>query len=258
MVALPIRSCPGVRKLLTWTGNTPHPNSMRYLLLCAVAVLALTACFSCQPTDSVPDPSGYDYFPLQTGRYSIYDVDERQYSLGAPPVQRTYQLKEVTGPAYTDVTGSPAFRLFRYRRSGEGQPWQADSIWSVRRVNDEAIRTENGFDFVKLRFPVSDQLRWDGNRYNRIGEDQYELRNSGQPYRVSDKQFDQTVTVVAQQDSTLVSQDKRIEVYARPMGLIYKERIQLQYCTSSPACVGRYQIDYGIRQVYRIRSNGNE
>ena len=231
---------------------------MRYSPIVALLFLALITGFSCQPVTSNPDSPGYDYVPLETGRFIIYDVDERQYSLTAPPIQRTYQLKEVTGLAYTDVTGSPAFRLLRYRRSGESQSWQADSIWSVRRINDEAIRTENGIDFVKLRFPVSDQLRWDGNRYNAIGEDPYETRNSGQPYRVSDKQFDQTVTVIAQQDSTLVSQDKRIEVYARPVGLIYKERVQLQYCTSSPACIGNYQIDYGIRQVYRIRSYGNE
>jgi hypothetical protein len=231
---------------------------MRFSLLVAFAGLALAACVSCKPITSTPHLSGYDYVPLETGRFIIYDVDERQYSLVTPPIQRIYQVKEVTGLAYTDVTGSPAFRLLRFRRSGEGRPWQIDSVWSARRSNDEAIRTENGVDFVKLRFPVSDRLRWNGNRYNSNGEEQYETRNSGQPYRVSDKQFDGTVTVIAQQDSTLVSQDKRIEVYARRVGLIYKERVQLQYCTSSPACIGSYQIDYGIRQVYRIRSYGTE
>ncbi|WP_080240380.1 hypothetical protein [Spirosoma rigui] len=231
---------------------------MRYPPTLALVVPLFLACLGCQPGTSAPDAPGYDYFPLETGRFIVYDVTERQYSLVTPVVQRTYQLKEVTGPAYTDVTGSPAFRLLRYRRPAENQPWQADSVWSVRRVGDEAIRTENGVNFVTLHFPVSDLLRWNGNRYNSIGEDSYETRNSGQPYRVSDTQFDKTVTVIAQQDSTLVSQDKRIEVYARSVGMVYKERVQLQYCSSSPACIGSYQIDYGIRQVYRIRSYGNE
>ena len=113
-------------------------------------------------------------------------------------------------------------------------------------------------DIVKLRFPFSDRLRWDSNRYNAAGDDAYELRNSGLPYRVSDKQFAETVTVVVQQDSTLIAQDKRIEVYARRVGLIYKERVQLQFCSSTPACIGTYQIDYGIRQIYRLRSFGTE
>lgn len=213
---------------------------------------------SCQPVSDPVSP-GYDYFPLETGHYVIYDVVESQYSLNATvPVQRTYQLKEVVGAAYADVTGRQAHRLLRYRRPMEGQPWQADSIWSARLADDEAIRTENGFDFVKLRFPFSDRLRWNGNRHNAVGEDEYETRNSGLPYRVSDKEFAQTVTVVAQQDSTLLSQDKRIEIYARRVGIIYKERVQLQFCSSIPACIGTYQIDYGIRQIYRIRSFGTE
>ncbi|MDB5241985.1 MAG: hypothetical protein JWP57_2610 [Spirosoma sp.] len=212
----------------------------------------------CQSVGTDPASPGYDYFPLSTGYYVIYNVEERQYSLSAPAVLRTYQVKEVVGAPYADVTERPAHRLFRYRRLVESQPWQADSIWSARLIDDEAIRTENGLDFVKLRFPLSDQLRWDGNRHNGVGQDQYEARNSGKPYRVSDKEFSETVTVVAQQDSTLISQDKRIEVYAKQVGLIYKERVQLQFCSSTPACIGTSQIDYGIRQVYRIHSSGHE
>lgn len=222
-------------------------------------LLVLLLCVgSCRPV-SDPIPSGSDYFPLETGQYVIYNVEENQYALSATaPVLRAYQLKELVGASYTDVTGQRAYRLLRYRRSVEGQPWQADSVWSARLVDSEAIRTENGIDFIKLQFPVSDRLRWNGNGYNAVGEDEYEAQNSGQAYRVLDKQFPETVTVVAQQDSTLLAQDKRIEVYARQVGLIYKERIQFQYCSSTPACIGSYQIDYGIRQIYRIHSFGRE
>jgi hypothetical protein len=212
----------------------------------------------CLSSKIEPVSAGYDYFPLETGQYAIYDLTEQYYSLNAAPVQRTYQLKEVVGDSYLDVTGNKAFRLMRYRRSTANQPWQADSVWSTRLVNNEAIRTENGLDFVKLLFPVSDQLTWDGNRLNSAGNDDYQLRNSRQPYRVSDKQYDETVTVIAQNDSTLVSQDKRIDIYARQIGLIYKERTQLQFCSSSPGCIGKYQIDYGIRQIYRIQQYGKE
>ncbi|QJW89902.1 hypothetical protein HNV11_11200 [Spirosoma taeanense] len=222
------------------------------------ALLSLLLFAGCQTTSPVPIVSDTDFFPLKSQQYIIYDVQEQRYALNAPALQLTYQLKEVVGDVYRDVTGQTAYRLLRYRRLAEGQSWQADSVWSARLVNNEAIRTENGLDFIKLVFPFSDQLRWNGNRRNIYGEDAYELRNNPQPYRVLDKQFDETVTVVAQNDSTLVSQDKRVEVYARQVGLIYKERTQLQYCSSSPACRGKNQIDYGIRQVYRIRTYGTE
>lgn len=212
----------------------------------------------CRSVVSDPASAGYAYFPLEPGHYVIYDVEERHYAINRAPVGRTYQLKEVVGPAYTDVTGQPAYPLRRYRRPAEGQPWQADSLWSARLTANEAIRTENGQDYVKLVFPIADRGRWNGNRRNALGEDEYELSNNNGAFRVLDTQYDQTVTVVAQDDSTLLSRDKRIEVYARRVGLIYKERTQLVYCSATPTCVGTNQIDYGIRQLYRIRSHGQE
>ncbi len=212
----------------------------------------------CQSPATEPVTSGYDYFPLETGRYIIYAVQENQYALHTAPIRRTYQLKEVIGSAYTDVTGQTAYRLMRYRRTSTSQPWLPDSIWSARLVNNEAIRTENGQDFVNLLFPVSNKLSWNGNRHNALGQNSYEVRNVGQSFHVLAEQFSETVTVVAQDDSTLVGQDKRIDVYARQVGLIYKERTSLQFCTAAPACIGQNQIDYGTQQIYRIQTYGKE
>ncbi len=219
---------------------------------------SLSGLSGCQLPSTEPITSGYEYFPLETGQYRIYDVQEQRYGLQVAPVERTYQLKEQVDQSYTDVTGQTAYRLLRFRRATEQDSWQADSIWSARLVNNEAIRTENGQDFVKLMFPVRNSLSWNGNRRNASEADDYATRNAGQAYYVLDKRFDETVTVVAQDDSTLIGQDKRVDVYARQIGLIYKERTQLQFCTATSACTGHSQIDYGIRQVYRIRTYGKE
>ncbi|WP_345245602.1 hypothetical protein [Nibrella saemangeumensis] len=230
---------------------------MRISLLPALLIGGLLACFSCRPVSpDQPDP-GYLFFPLETGRYTIYNVTDSVYTLTSPKVWRTYQIKEVTGPVYTDVTGQKAYQLQRYRRLNEQQPWQPDSVWTARLVNGEAIRNENGKDYVKLVFPIGNRVRWDGNKWNAMGEDTYEMRNTSRPFRVLDKLFDETVTVVQQNDSTLVSQDKRIEVYAKEVGLIYREKAILQLCQSGP-CVGKAEINSGIRQTYRILTYGKE
>jgi hypothetical protein len=236
-----------------WRNN--HPARMhlfRLLLLFSVSGLLWT----CQSavTDPVPDDGAY--FPLETGKAAIFDVTDVQYAIGATPKTTTYQLKETVGPAYTDLSGRTAYRLFRYRRSAAGQPWLADSVWSARREENRAIRTENGRDYVKIVFPVTNGAVWNGNLYNNTGTDQYELRQANQPYTMQGQAFDQTLTVLQQNDSTLVSLDKRLEVYARQSGLIYREKAQLFYCSSSPACIGKNQIDYGLRQTYRLRSYG--
>lgn len=231
------------------------PYSWRTGYLFAI-FLALSS--GCRTTTTEPAPSDYTYFPLKAGQYSIYTVQEDQYPRRGAPIQRNYQIKEVVSDPYTNVTGQIAYRLTRYRRSTDNQPWQPDSVWSARIVMNEAIRTENGQDFISLLFPISNGSSWNGNRYNTLGQAKYELRNAGQPFRVLDTLFDETVTVMAQDDSTLVSQEKRMAVYARLVGLIYQERTYYQFCTSSPGCIGKNQIDYGIRQVYRIQAFGKE
>ncbi|WP_080056932.1 hypothetical protein [Spirosoma aerolatum] len=228
------------------------------LLTQALSCLALFLSITCTPSLQEPASPDYTYFPLETGRFWIYDVQEKQFTSADSPVQRTYQLKELVGQAYTDVTGQQAYRLLRYKRSDDTQPWQPDSVWSVRLVNNLAIRSENGRDFVSLLFPISDQSSWNGNQLSGAGADLYVVRNVGQPYRVLAKQFDNTVTVIAQDDSTLVSQDKRMDVYARGIGLVYKERTHVQFCTASPTCIGHQLIDYGTQQIYRIRTYGTD
>ncbi|SOD80786.1 hypothetical protein [Spirosoma fluviale] len=226
--------------------------------ICILLILLWTAFGGCRSGRDASILPEYDFIPVETGRYTIYDVQETQYTRNTPPVQRTYRLKETIGPAYNDVTGQPAYRLLRYRRISDDQPWQPDSIWSVRLVNNEVIRTENGQDFVKLLYPASDGLIWNGNRYNVFKPNRYEARNVGQPFSVSGKEFRSTITVVAQDDSTLIGQTKRVDVYAHQIGMIYKERTYLQFCTDLPTCLGKNQIDYGIRQIYRIQTYGKE
>lgn len=224
-------------------------------LLASFCWLLLLSCTSPEP---IPNNAGLDYAPLTTGHFVIYDVTEQRFSLTATPATSTYQLKETVGASYTDVTGQPAFRLQRFRRPNAQAPWQADSLWTARIDSRMAVRTENGADFVKLIFPPADGSRWNGNQFNPFSEDTYEFRNANRPYSVGTQGFSETVTVVQQNDSTLVSQDKRIEVYARQVGLIYKETVQLQFCSATPSCVGKAQIDYGVRRYVRVTSYGQE
>ncbi|MEZ0609374.1 hypothetical protein ACAW74_12700 [Fibrella sp. WM1] len=229
---------------------------MRYLSVLVVG-LGSMASLACTPSATEPISVGQDFMPLETGRFVVYDVTEQRYSLTAAPVTTTYQLKETVGSSYTDVTGQPAYRLQRYRRTTTSGTWSPDSLWTARLTDRAAIRTENGTDFVKLQFPVQERDRWNGNQFNPFDEDLYQARQVRQPYTVGSRLFDETVQVVQQDDSTLVSRTKRVEVYARQIGLVYKERVALQYC-STGACLGKAQIDFGVRQVFRAVAYGKE
>lgn len=222
-------------------------------------ILVITTFFSaCLPADQKPLLTDEAYFPLETGRFIVYAVAEEHYSLSSPPIKSTYQVKEQIGQSYTDASGYVAYQVLRFRRLNEQSAWQPDSIWSARRTRTEALRTENGQITVRMLFPIYDQQSWDGNRYNTLGTDNYKLRNIHQPFRVLTNTFAQTVTVVQQQDSTLLAANKRFEVYAYQVGMIYRELTNFQYCSATPTCIGKAQIDYGRRQIYQVLYYGNE
>jgi hypothetical protein len=227
-------------------------------LICPLlSFFLLAALAGCSPTEPRPEALGYAYFPLETGAFLEYDATETQYALTGPPTTRTYQIREVVGEAQPDATGAPTFRLERYRRAGDTQPWRIDSVWTARQTPELALRTENNLPFVKLIFPLAEGQRWDGNALNGRGPDPYELRELHRPRAVGAQTFDRTLTVVQQNDSTLVSLDRRTEIYAEAVGLVYRERTQFFYC-NAPACLGQGRIDFGTQVIYRIRSYGKE
>lgn len=225
----------------------------RYLTL-------LGAMAGCTPTcDNCEDKlSGMAFFPTEIGRFIEYDVVEEEYTLGKSALIRQYQWKEVMAERYTDPAGQPICRIARFRRAADGQRWEADSTITLRLATDHAVRNENGKDYVKMVFPPSEKKVWNGNLYNTGGNDSYELKHVNKPYIVGKTPFERTVTVVQQEDSTLVNQDKRVEVYAADVGLVYRENIQLQFCSSVPSCVGKARIDFGIRRYVRFRNAGKE
>ncbi len=218
---------------------------------------ALTAC---NPTcdDCAVKTSGQEYFPLAIGQFTEFDVSEQEYALGRAAVSRNYQIKESVVEQYKGVSGEAIYRIVRYKRANSSQKWQPDSTLTARLRIDEAVKNEGGKDYVKIVFPVAERNTWNANIYNNLNEDKYETRNVAKPYQVNNQQFNNTITVIQQSDSTLVGQDKRLEVYAAETGLVYRESVNLQFCSSSPACVGKGQIDYGLKRIVKFVKTGKE
>lgn len=226
-----------------------------YLFLLGI----VTGFASCESKKVEPDPSrlGYDYFPLETGNYAIFDVHETYYALTANPITRIYQVKNEVAESFTDLAGETAFKVLRYSRRDTLANWQLDSVWTAKRTPSQAIRTENNVSYVKMVFPMDEQLTWNGNAQNILGQEEYTMQNINKPYQLPKHAFANTVTVLHKTDTlSIIGQDKRLEVYAQGIGMIYKEKIILQYCQSSPDCLGKGQIDAGIKFYHRLNSYG--
>ncbi len=231
--------------------------------ICSSVLLTLGILFvlySCSTSIIEPDTgnAGYNYFPLEQGSFAVYNVQETFYSLTANPIVRNYQVKEVVAESFTDLAGEEAFKVFRYSRPEQTAAWTLDSVWTAKRTNTRAIRTENNVNFVKLVFPAKDKQTWNGNALNTRGEDEYQLSVQNKPFTVNEKLFENTLTVMQQMDTlSLVSRDKRMEVYAQDIGLIYKENILLKYC-AEVNCIGNQQIVDGKTLYQQLYEYGKE
>lgn len=216
---------------------------MKHFIKYFLVLLVLAT--ACDPDESKPVDIGMDYFPLQTGNSYIYTIDETIYSEVAPVKNLIYQLRIQITDSFPNAEGNYTYVLNRSTRNDANSAWQDLDTWSVRGNDREIILNEGNIPFLKLTFPLRAGNSWNGNKYNNLETDQYEVTSMDQPFAAGGTTFDKTLRVLQENNEDLiVFQDKREEVYARGVGLVYKETIQLSYCTTND-CIGQQKIKSG-------------
>jgi hypothetical protein len=221
-----------------------------------VIILSSFLLFACDNINSnLPPPQdGGKFFYPQTGQSIIYDVEDTQYELSGKFTMKNYQLKEVNSSTFKDAEGKEALRIERYRRENDTQKWVIDSIFIGKKEIDKALKIENNVTYVKISFPLKEGLKWNGNAYNSFGNDIYELKKVNQKLQINGQKFDNTFSVIQQNDSTLVDLKRRIEIYAEGIGMIYQEKTNVLYCNAGD-CLGKGKIDFGTKYILKFRSN---
>jgi hypothetical protein len=230
-------------------------NRVKTNIVFAFFVLGLfTSCQEERDCGCVSPPqTGSSFFYPTINQAVIYEVEETQYSLTTVPIIKKYQLKETFTSSTVESDGKETLRIERYRRENDTQKWTIDSVFSAKKEIDKALKTENNVTFVKLIFPISEGLKWNGNLYNSLGNDIYELKKLNQPFQTNGQNFLNTLTVIQQNDSTLVDLKRRTEVYAEGIGMIYQEKTNVSYCNTGD-CLGKGKIDFGTKYILKIKS----
>jgi len=219
----------------------------------------LVAATSCQEETIVPDTSrlGAVFFPMEKGLFWEYQVDLTTYNL-LDSVPSYYFLREVVADTFTDLSGQLSYRLERFSRETAGEEWQLDSVWTARLSATQAVRVENNVPFIKLTFPLAEGKQWNGNALNNRGEEVYKVEGLGTALELADTTFDNTLTIVQREVmDTIVFQDVRREYFAKEVGLVKKEFIQLNYC-SAEECFGQKIVDSGRRLYMELVTYGKE
>ena len=202
------------------------------LFVLLVAVLAVVSACSTSSVEPANNIVGYGYFPLQKGRYAIYDVDSTSWRFVGGNSVAKYQLKELVSDSFPDIFGGITFKIERYRRPDTNANWRLDSVWTATRTATQAVKTENNVSFIKILFPVKNGSEWDGNRLSSEHENSpeiYTMSGVGKPLSLGAINFSNTLKVTHANDSSCLGKNQSIEYYAEGIGLIFKQKIKLKY-----------------------------
>jgi hypothetical protein len=210
----------------------------------------------CEGEESTIPDAGTAYFPLEKGLYQIYTVNEIRYSSSPDPEVLNYEVLTEVADSFPSAQGQYVYVIQRKRRTAETDPWESMDTWSARKDKSEVIVSEGNTPFVKVKFPLRNDTRWDGNAFNSLGQDEYELKDIHQPMELSGITFENTMTVEQEHNNDIiVFRDERTEVYALDVGLVYKEIIQLNYCTDDN-CLGQQKVEHGSEMRMVIKQYG--
>lgn len=222
--------------------------------------LAITTVFfwQCTETKEVnPQELGSHYFPLKTGEYRIYRVEGTQYISSTDSMEFSYFLRESAADTFENLAAGISYEILREKKSDEADSWEIDSIWTARKDEFAAVMVENNVPKVKLSFPVSESKTWDGNRLSGMNADEYEMINVGYSYEGVYKAFAETITVIQEiLPDVLVKTISQKEVYAKNIGLVYKENIILNYKQGDD--YGLEKVESGIRYFQHLKEYGEE
>lgn len=225
---------------------------------------------SCSENEIKAPTSDQDFFPLQVGSFSVFSVEETQYSLIQGQTDLIYDLKLSVIDSFQNNSGGITYVIHRSTRQEGQTEFTYLDTWSARLENDRIVVSEGNTSFVKLAFPVVVGKQWNGNELNNLGGDQscsgtnitqcdlYQVAGMDIPVELGGEVFTETVEVELNNNPDLiVKQDIRREVYARNVGLILKETTILEYCTVGD-CVGKQEIETGIVLRQTLKNYGKE
>lgn len=220
----------------------------------------------CQSRDIRPKTTGTEYFPLKVKGFWVYDVVETNISQVGGQTNSTYELKIQIMDSVL-ASGQTTYLLARSKRSDPAMPWSALETWSARKDQFHAILQEGNTSYVKLSFPLSEGKTWNGNALNDLGGtdkcvdnsfncENYEATAIAKRYEAPGISYEDSVTIIENNDNDpIVKQDIRKSVYAKSIGLVYREVTILEYCTVG-TCLGKQIVENGTILKQTVKDYG--
>lgn len=218
-----------------------------YIITCIIFLFAFSAC----KKDEVIPPPTYQYAPVDTGRWILYDVDSTYYSgVTVPPVNNyKFQVLERIDSEYLDNQGRPTLRLERFRRDSTGAPWvEYVNVWTSTLTSHAYERVEENLRYVKIGFPINLNTSWNGNAYNILDPEEYTYDDIHVEYTLGTFYFDSALIVLRGDPPNAIERKNGKEIFANHVGMIYKEYYDLN--------IQNFQDTTGVKYFYTMNDHG--
>lgn len=249
-------------------------NILFRFLIAAGSLSFLWAGFSgCSTQDITPAAieSGKEFYPVARGHSWIYEVDTTRFvsrfvtavnAIVTDTLRGRYYVKECIVDSIGLQEGSPYFRIELFHSSDSSGPWKIDSVWSIQRGTDKILKTENNRPILKLKFPLTEGSRWDGNQYNTLQDSSgtYWFRAKSLNKNVAfNNNFHPGLVVIEKSDSNCLGKDDFQSTYLRDIGPAYILKSSLIYSQEGPdPCGSIPRVESGrIRNFKLIRFEKN-
>ncbi len=235
----------------------------------SVVILLLVGLFSCKKeSETLQTFSLTDYFPLHLGKTYLYRLDSTvPASFGSILAVRSYQAMDSIESTFTDNAGRLSYRIFRFTRDTAGlQPWTFAATFFATPTDQTIEYVDNNLRFLKLHAPVVEGYSWLAHSFidtrslnttvGYLDDWEYEYRTVDSVYNVLNTTYDSTVTVFQHDETTpegpfdpnldVQIRTYGLEVYAKGVGLIYKEFLYWNWQRNPPP--PKYQdASYGVK-----------
>lgn len=235
-----------------------------------LVVMLSSILLSCKQSETLQYEDAKDYYPMTVGKFITYKLDSTNYiGFNVNPVISSYFAKDSIEAKITDNLGRQSYRIVRYMRKLATDAWVPNSTYMVTVLDKSIEVVDNNMRFIKLQNPIRDLFSWKGNSYIESSgafsqfqylfdwEYQYAGIKEAKTYTVAGnpaKTFNETVTV-NQADATdgiptdpngYSERNYSVEVYAKGVGLVYKDFLHWTYQPPSGPTPG-YRTGYGIK-----------
>lgn len=182
----------------------------------------------------------YAFFPLEVGKVWEYQVDSIVLSEQGTRIDTVslFFREEITEQRINSV-GDTIFVVERYERYRDTASWQIQEVLSLSRNATQAFRDEGNFRFVKMTFPIRQNISWNGNAFFDTGA---EVRVGGEPINMfRDWEYQYTDVSESSVTISLVNFEdvnryyKAEERYELGKGLVYR-RLEILYTDCARCC----------------------